>query len=220
MGMSVESAISAFQNFCGANLTATLSQAELALRGANAETIGNALSPFAASNDVLDGAGQLKEIVGQIHVVIHALGIMLCLPKILEPGETINAVSLGAGNTGRKFDLETDRRIAEFKFIRWQGGPETIRQNGLFKDFFSLAEYDSSSRKKELYVLGIEHPLKFFNGGRSLATVLQNVRFYEEFRATVGDEFKTVGDYYRSRKERVAIRDASAWLSGLDSNIL
>jgi hypothetical protein len=43
--------------------------------------------------------------------------------------------------TGRSFDLETSYRVAvaEFKFIRWQGGPESIRQNQLFKDFYLLA---------------------------------------------------------------------------------
>ncbi|WP_283814259.1 hypothetical protein [Bradyrhizobium aeschynomenes] len=44
---------------------------------------------------------------------------MLCLPHILEEGEIVDYVSLGAGNTGRPFDLETNRRIAEFKFIHW-----------------------------------------------------------------------------------------------------
>jgi hypothetical protein len=43
--------------------------------------------------------------------------------------------------TGRSFDLETSYRVAvaELKFIRWQGGPESIRQNQLFKDFYLLA---------------------------------------------------------------------------------
>ena len=65
----------------------------------------------------------------------------------------IEYVSLGAGNTGRAFDLETNQRIAEFKFIHWQGGPESIRQNSLFKDFYEMAEYDTR-KQKFLYVLG------------------------------------------------------------------
>jgi hypothetical protein len=40
---------------------------------------------------------------------------------------------------GRSFDLETDRQVAEFKFIAWRGGAEAIRQNGLFIDIFRLA---------------------------------------------------------------------------------
>jgi hypothetical protein len=87
----------------------------------------------------------VKRLAREINVVIHALGILLCLPHILEPEETIEYVSLGAGNTGRAFDLETNKRIAEFKFSRWQGGAEAIRQNSLFKDFYCMAEYDSPS---------------------------------------------------------------------------
>lgn len=45
----------------------------------------------------------------------------MCLPHILEPDERVESVSLGAGNTGRDFDLETNVRVAEFKFIHWRG---------------------------------------------------------------------------------------------------
>ena len=100
----------------------------------------------------------IKRLAGEIHVVIHALGILLCLPHILKTGEIVESVSLGAGNTGKAFDLETNRRIAEFKFIRWQGGAEMIRQNALFKDFYLMAEH-STHKEKYLYVLGTEIPL-------------------------------------------------------------
>jgi len=215
IGANAGKAISAVQQFCGPDLTDTLSRVEAALRGTNSESLAVALGAFSASDDALNGAGQLKQIAGQINVVIHALGILLCLPKVLEPGETILGTSLGAGNTGRKFDLETDRRVAEFKFIHWQGGPESIRQNGLFKDFFLLAEYESP-KQKELYVLGTKHPLKFLNGGRSLESVLsKDVSLHRHFRAKFGNQYKTVREYYRARCDKVAIRDASEWLSGL-----
>jgi hypothetical protein len=96
--------------------------------------------------EVLGAAGLIKQLAGQINVVIHALGILLCLPHILRPGEVIDYVSLGAGNTGRAFDLETNDRIAEFKFIRWQGGQESIRQNALFKDFYEMANIRAGKR--------------------------------------------------------------------------
>ncbi len=54
----------------------------------------------------------------------------MCLPKILKPGEIVEYVSLGAGNTGRQFDLETNRRVAELKFIRWRGA-DSIREGAL-----------------------------------------------------------------------------------------
>jgi hypothetical protein len=62
-------------------------------------------------------AAALKRLAGQINVFIHATGILLCLPHILEPGESVEHVSLGAGNTGRECDLESNYRITEFKFI-------------------------------------------------------------------------------------------------------
>src|SRR5262249_17298856 len=148
----------------------------------SAEQLESALASFGASENALTSAGQLKRLVGQLNVVIHALGIMLCLPKILEAGEIIKSVSLGAGNTGRPFDLETDRRVAEFKFITWRGGAETIRQNSLFKDFYLLAEHDTL-KKKYLYVLETSRPLKFLNGGRALDSVLsKNVTLHRQFQ--------------------------------------
>ena len=80
------------------------------------------------------------------------------LPHILEPDERIEYVSLGAGNTGKAFDLETDRRNAEFKFINWRGGSEAIRENTLFKDFYLMAEHETH-KLKFLYVLDTKHPL-------------------------------------------------------------
>lgn len=85
------------------------------------------LTTSGAKAEVLGAAALIKHLAGQINVVIHALGILLCLPHILRPGEVIDYVSLGAGNTGRAFDLETNHRIAEFKFIRWQVWQESIR---------------------------------------------------------------------------------------------
>jgi hypothetical protein len=95
-------------------------------------------------------------------------------------------VSLGAGNTGRAFDLETNQRIAEFKFIHWQGGPESIRQNSLFKDFHEMAECETP-KEKYLCVLGTEHGEKFFNGGRALSSVLKgNVTLRKKFTDKFG----------------------------------
>jgi hypothetical protein len=54
-----------------------------------------------ARAEVLAAAGLVKQMAGQINVVIHALGILLCLPHILRPSEVIDYISLGAGNTGR-----------------------------------------------------------------------------------------------------------------------
>jgi hypothetical protein len=130
---AIEDAIHLLQTFRGADLTRTIYQIEKSLRGASADSYAAVLTTTGAKAEVLGAAGLIKQLAGQINVVIHALGILLCLPHILRPGEVIEYVSLGAGNTGRAFDLETNLRVAEFKFIRWQGGPESIRENSLFK---------------------------------------------------------------------------------------
>jgi hypothetical protein len=173
------------------------------------------LATSGAKAEVLRGAGLVKQLASQINVVIHALGILLCLPHILRPREVIDYVSLGAGNTGRTFDLETSLRVAEFKFIRWQGGPESIRQNSLFKDFYEMAKHETG-KEKYLYVLGTKHGEKFFNGGRSLSSVLsRNVTLRNKFNAKFGDCYRTVRDYYLPRKGRVVIQDVSPFVPGL-----
>jgi hypothetical protein len=129
--------------------------------------------------------------------------------------EVIEYVSLGAGNSGRAFDLETNQRIAEFKFIHWQGGPESIRQNSLFKDFYEMAEYDTR-KQKFLYVLGTAHGEKFFNGGRALSSVLsRNEKLKKDFNEKFGDRYRTVRDYYLPRKGLVVIQDVSSFVPEL-----
>src|SRR5690348_14950778 len=119
--LAIADAIHLLQAFRGPDLTRTISQIEKSLKGIAADGYAEALTTSGAKAEVLGAAGLVKQLAGQINVVIHALGILLCLPHILRPGEIIEYVSLGAGNTGRSFDLETNQRIAEFKFIHWQG---------------------------------------------------------------------------------------------------
>src|ERR1700722_8705095 len=134
-------AITALKRFSGSRgLTSRISTFESDLRGLSGPTVADLLSKNGVESQTLVGALAVKAIAGQINVVVHALGILLALPAILEEGEVVEDLSLGAGNTGHDFDLETNRRIAEFKFITWQGGPESIRQNGLFVDLYHLAE--------------------------------------------------------------------------------
>ncbi len=85
---------------------------------------------------------------------MHALGIALALEEPLEPGEELSRPSLAAGNDpSRKYDLETDRRLAEFKLGRWDGASNAGRKREVFKDLVGLAA-EESDRRAELYVLG------------------------------------------------------------------
>ncbi len=212
--MDISRIARAMQRFTGTALTATLSRIENEIEGITAERCAAFLSASGAERDALVAAAHLKRIASQVNVTIHALGILLCLPHILEPDEAIQYVSLGAGNTGRQFDLETNRRIAEFKFIRWQGGPETIRQNSLFKDFMLLAEH-RTEKSRYLYVLGVEHPLRFLRGRRAMNSVLSHVGLKERFVRIYGARFETVGEYFKAQKSKVSIEDVAPWLPEL-----
>lgn len=157
----LEAALEIVESFSAqSTLTQRIAEIETQLVAKDARTVTGFLHQAGIGQQVLEGALRIKEIAGQINVVVHALGILTALPYILDQDERITYLSLGAGNTGKDFDLETDKRIAEFKFIKWQGGPESIRQNGLFIDFFNLAEQDTHKRKC-LYVMDKKHPCIF-----------------------------------------------------------
>lgn len=207
--------IASLQTFAGVNLGRTLGRIELSLRGVKIADCAETLNSHGVEAELLQAAGSVKRLAAQINVVIHSLGILLCLPHILQTNEVIEYVSLGAGNTGKAFDLETNQRIAEFKFINWRGGPEAIRQNALFKDFYLMAEHNTQ-KQRFLYVLGDAHPLKFFNSGRAISSVLsRHMKLHDHFRTDLGSQFRTVRDYYNSRKTLVTIRDISSFVPEL-----
>ena len=165
------------------------------------------LAQISISPKTLLAALSLKQIASQVNVMIHALGILIALPHILEEDEIIGSISLGAGNTGKDFDLITDRRVAEFKFIQWRGGPESIRQNSVFKDFLNLL-WDRSGKRKQLFLTGTDQALSFLEGGRAISSVLsRNVKMKTQFETRYGTHFKVVGDFYRKYQDSVEIVD-------------
>jgi hypothetical protein len=208
-------AIQNIQNFTVPDLRRRIAYLETVLVNADAEACSVVLARESVSRGLLTGAYLLKRTANQINTVIHTLGILLAIPHILEPRERVEYLSLGAGNTGRAFDLETTHRVAEFKFIDWQGGSETIRQNSLFKDFFLLAEY-LTPKRKFLYVLGKEHPLKFLTSNRSLKSVMsRNNPLWTKFQNQYSNRFTTVGEYFSYRQNEVRLEDISAILDDL-----
>jgi hypothetical protein len=214
--MDLRDAITLVEGFrAGVALRERLSNIEDLLQGANALECHDQNHAVGVTAQVLAAANALKIATAQLHEVIHALGILLCLPHVLEAHETVQALSLGAGNTGKPYDLETNARIAEFTFIRWRGGAETIRQNKVFKDFFMLAEAKSAKRKV-LYLVDEERPKRFlYTSRRKLDSVLKDHSVREEFYASAGRQFETVHEYVATRRGDVEIRDVSAWLPEL-----
>ena len=197
------------------SLRQRLASLEAVFRHTNRTQVAKLCRSHKLNPDLLGAAVELKRAMGEISVVIHAVGILAALPAILEGSEVVERLSLGAGNTGRPYDLETNKRVAEFKFIHWRGGPESIRQNSLFKDFYYLAEA-RSKKLRYLYLLELGHPLQFLNGGRSLASVMsKNSKLASDFRHRYGNRFRVVREYYKYRRHRVRLVDLSPILPGL-----
>jgi hypothetical protein len=200
------------QQFEKGAITNQISSIEAILKGRDRAACEKVFPELGISTNLLDAALVLKKVTGQVNVLIHAIGILTLLPHILRADETIESLSLGAGNTGRLFDLETNYRIAEFKFIHWRGGAEAIRQNSLFKDFFLMAEH-ATNKEKYLYVLGLEHPLHFLRGGRALSSVMsRNNKLWADYQRRYGNRYKTVCEYYEQRKSEVKLVDLTEFL--------
>jgi hypothetical protein len=81
--MVVAEAIHLLQTFRGADLTQTIYEIEKSLKGVSAQNYSAVLTTSGAKAEVLGAAGLIKQLAGQINVVVHALGILLCLPQIL-----------------------------------------------------------------------------------------------------------------------------------------
>src|SRR5713226_4418403 len=90
----------------GAMPRVRVSQLEGLLAGVDREALRSVLAREMINDDVLRAALLLKQLAGEVNVLIHAVGILLTLPHILEAGETVLSSSLGAGTGGRPYDLE------------------------------------------------------------------------------------------------------------------
>lgn len=208
----IDGAIDLIDSYRSHSLTQKLSYIESEIRGEGRLEIKDICKGLSIGSDLLGAARTVKKLSAEIDVIIHSVGILCSLENVLHAEEKVEYVSLGAGNTGKKFDLETDQRIAEYKFIDWRGGAETIRQNGIFKDFYELAEYNSH-KKKYLYLNSIETPLKFFNGGRALTSVLsRRPVILENIRKKYGSSIERVRDYYQIHKDNVELADIRQYL--------
>jgi hypothetical protein len=115
--------------------------------------------------DTGEAALDVRATVGRLNDVIHAATIARALPVILQPGEVVTKrPSLAAGNRSRPFDVETDKRVAEFNVSAWKG-KDAMRKQGVFEDLMHLA-LDDTGRLAQLFVVGSE-PGRFLRNGRS-----------------------------------------------------
>jgi hypothetical protein len=198
----------------GPGLTGWIRQLEASFGGATGPGAEAVLRATEVDDRLLAAALRVKRTAGQVNVLIHAVGILIALPKILEPGETVQSLSLGAGNTGRAHDLETNRQIAEFTFIDWRGGSESIRQNKLFADVVAL-DMAVTDKRRVVYINGAAVPVRFLQNHRALDSVLKDAPLERRFRQRYGNAYPTVADYWSSVKTRIEIVDLAPLLPAL-----
>lgn len=138
-----------------APLTVTIGQLESELESADREGAAQAAAAAGITAELLTAAVTVRARLGRINDLIHAAGIALALPRMLDDCERITSKpSLAAGNDSRRpYDLLTDRRAAEFKFAQWKGA-DAMRKRQTFKDLVLLAASDAP--RAELLVIGSE----------------------------------------------------------------
>jgi hypothetical protein len=155
----------------------------------------------------------IKRLSAQVDVAIHAYGILVTLSKILDDGEIIEYLSLGAGNIGKAFDVSTSKRIAEFKFAKWDGGSNTIRQNVIFKDFLELAiNTDGGEKAKYIYCLSAAEVIRFLSDSeRCLGSVLSRNPVNKKY-PDIQKQYKTVKAFYQDHKDEVQIIELGDYL--------
>lgn len=158
--MKTVQALKHIAEFKGSNLKAKLSEIKHDL-------IGKTKNEISEQKNLYEAALIVKKVSAQIDEMVHATGIINCLPKILEANEIIEDLSLAAGSEGEGFDLVTNKRIAEFKFARWQDtAANGMRKRQVFSDLVNLYLFPTE-KKKELYVFGADRIKKYFESERA-----------------------------------------------------
>lgn len=199
------------------SLTAIIAGLERALEGCDQDGLHEVLEGHAISPELLHAAMLLRERLGRISDVIHAAAIALVLAESMRPGEILSRPSLAAGNDpSRRYDVESDQRVAEFKLARWDGS-DAMRKRHVFKDLVTLTA-DSSGRDAELYVLG-DRPLRFLRETRSTARWALD-RFpatRELFEDQFGSLDTPIPQFASGPARRVKIINLEEWLPGLFS---
>jgi hypothetical protein len=170
------------------------------------------------NNDVLRAALLIRKHLGRISDIIHATVITQALPLILEEGERVAVrPSLAAGNDpSRLFDLETDRRVAEFKVSVWKG-PDAMRKRGTFKDLVHLA-LDQSGRRAQLFVTG-QRAIDFLRTSTSTANWAPNRAspvLRDRFQARFGGLGVKICDFTQGHASHVELIDLAGLLPALE----
>jgi hypothetical protein len=154
----------------------------------------------------------IKEASSQIDEIVHASGIMIAKEVWLNEREKVEYLSLGAGNHKERFDMETNLRIAEFKFGKWnEKSANGIRRRGYLGNYVSLL-VAKDPRIKYFVIEDKVAFVKFMNGKASWRNVLsKNPSGFKKLEKFIIENKKehlvTVGEIYREFGEWVTVMD-------------
>ncbi|MFB9691300.1 hypothetical protein [Amycolatopsis plumensis] len=209
LGRAIKSFIDLHEFFGREDLSHRVSRLEDLLEGADGETVEERVAPEGLTDNLLKGALLVRAHAGRVNDLIHAAMIVRALPKILEPGERIvRRPSLASGNDGsRQFDLETDRRVAEFKAAQWKGR-DAMRKRLLVADLVGLV-LERGDRRAELYVLG-SRPIDFLRTSTSpveWALGRSSPHLRQAYEERFGSAVLTVGQFTAGPAADVVLRD-------------
>ncbi len=152
----------------GGRVSGLLEEVATELYGADADAAGGVASSAGFTPKLLAEAFTLRRHLGRLNDLIHGAAMTMALPHILEPNEVVAHPPWLAANADpvHTFDLETNRRVADFKLAVWTGKDAT-RKRALFQGLVHLAALPADQRP-ELYVAGAA-PLDFLRGSGSNA---------------------------------------------------
>lgn len=202
-------AVALIARFLGApgGLGQRIAALERDLAGKNGETAATVVAAHGLTEATFSASLLVREELGKLSDLIHATGIALALPHLLEPDEVLKTPSLAAGNDPtRLYDVETNLRAAEFKFARWTTRGNGGREKDLFKDLVLLTQAPRSLRA-EIYVRG-PRPARFLAGGASARKQLKRSQVVLAlFDAQVSDPEMTVAAYVSEYAPHIRLID-------------
>ncbi|MGW1059081.1 hypothetical protein [Micromonospora rubida] len=204
-----------------ADLTGRVADLEARLDGADRPAATELADGSGMSMDLLLAALLVRKHAGRLSDVIHAAVITQVVPLILEEGERVQRrPSLAAGNDpSRPYDLETDRRIAEFKMSVWKGA-DAMRKRGAFADLVHLA-LDQSGRRAQLYVAGPPaiHFLRTGTGTAAWALNRSSPVLRRRFEERFGSLDVPIRDFTAGPAAHVELVDLTSLLPAIASAI-
>lgn len=199
--MKLDEAVQVISEFKGNNLRLKLGEIKN-------EIVGRTATEISQRAELFEAALTIKKLSSQIDEIVHASGIINCLPQILLKGEYVESLSLASGAEGQGIDLVTNYRIAEFKFSQWQSNSANgMRKRQVFADYVNLFVHPTTKRK-ELYVIGADTIRKYFQGKRaSWRNVLSKSggldKKLEEYLSNNRIEAKFLNDIYSVSKVKI-----------------